>query len=191
MRGVGNFLSFLVVAQLTRRNPRATLAAGLVIQAFAAAWMGQLDINMTAGDVLMTNLIHGFGFGLAYTPMAVLTFSTLEGRLLTQGNAIFSLLRMLGSSIFIAIVLVVFVRSSAEAHAELASLIGFFKGDILSPWTAMFGELNSPLLRAKLSEEVRRQAAMIGYINAFHFLMLLPALAVPATLLFRLPKSTT
>jgi DHA2 family multidrug resistance protein len=113
MRGVGNFLSFLVVAQLTRINPRATLAAGLAIQAVAGIWMGSLDMNMSSADVIWTNLLHGFGFGLAYTPMAALSFSTLETRYLTQANSIFSLLRMLGSSLFISITLVVFANSAA------------------------------------------------------------------------------
>ncbi|WPZ32734.1 DHA2 family efflux MFS transporter permease subunit [Thalassobaculum sp. OXR-137] len=188
MRGVGNFLSFLVVAPLTRWNPQATLAAGLLIQAGAAAWMGVLDMNMTFEQVLWTNLLHGFGFGLAYTPMTVLAFSTLEPRLLTQGNAIFSLLRMLGSSLFIAVTLVVFVRSAAEAHASLVTFITLFDARSLSLWIQRFGDLGTPLLHARLVEEIRRQAAMIGYINAFNLLAIVPALIAPAVLFFRLKR---
>lgn len=188
MRGVGNFLSFFVVASLTRWSPQATLAAGLLIQAAAAAWMGTLDINMTSEQVLWTNLLHGFGFGLAYTPMTVLAFSTLEPRLLTQGNAIFSLLRMLGSSLFIAVTLVVFVRSAAEAHSSLAAFITMFDARSLSPWIERFGDLGTPMLHGRLGEEIRRQAAMIGYINAFNLLAIVPLLAAPVTLFFRLRR---
>ena len=186
-RGVGNFLSFFVVAQLTALNPRATLAAGLLIQAGAGAWMASLDINMTTEDVMWTNLIHGFGFGLAYTPMAALCFSTLAPRLLTQGNAIFSLLRMLGSSLFIAVVLMVFVTSASEAHANLVGYVTDFNRDLLAPWIAQFGSLNSVGFQLLAAEEVRRQAAMIGYVNAFHLLTLAPLLAAPLTLFFRRP----
>ncbi|HKK30741.1 MAG TPA: DHA2 family efflux MFS transporter permease subunit [Alphaproteobacteria bacterium] len=184
MRGVGNFLSFFIVAQLTRLNARATLAMGLAIQAVAGAWMAQLDMNMSSADVIWTNLLHGFGFGLAYTPMAVLTFSTLETRLLTQGNAIFSLLRMLGSSIFIAVALVVFVQTSAGAHAHLVSFITVFNGDLLAPWIAQFGDIGSASFHGLATEQVRKQAAMIGYINAFYMLMLVPLLAAPVAFLF-------
>ena len=185
MRGVGNFLSFFVVAQLTRLDARATLAAGLLIQAGAAAWMGVLDLNMTFEQVLWTNLMHGFGFGLAYTPMAVLAFSTLEPRLLTQGNAIFSLLRMLGSSLFIAVILVVFVRSAAEAYAHLSAGVTMFSTDSILAWIDRFGDLGDPVLHARLGEEVRSQAAMIGYVNSFNLLALVPAVAAPAVLLFK------
>lgn len=188
MRGVGNFLSFIIVAPLTRWNPQATLAAGLLIQAVAAAWMGVLDMNMRFDQVLWSNLLHGFGFGLAYTPMTVLAFSTLAPRLLTQGNAIFSLLRMLGSSLFIAVTLIVFVRSSAEAHASLAAMITLFDARNLSLWIERFGDLGAPLLQLRLGEEVRRQAAMIGYINAFNLLAVLPALIAPVVLFFRLRR---
>jgi DHA2 family multidrug resistance protein len=185
MRGVGNFLSFVIVAQLTRWNARATLAAGLAIQAIAAAWMGILDLNMSYEHVLWTNLLHGFGFGLAYTPMAVLAFSTLEPRLLTQGNAIFSLLRMLGSSLFIAVTLVVFVRSSAEAYASLSTFITIFDAPMLSAWIGRFGDFGSAGLNTTLGETVRQQAAMIGYINAFNLLAILPAVFAPCVVFFK------
>jgi len=185
MRGVGNFLSFIIVAPLTRMNARMTLAAGMVIQAGAAWWMSQLNINMTVNDVMWTNLIHGFGFGLAYTPMAALTFSTLTGPLLTQGNAVFSLLRMLGSSLFIALTLVVFVRSAAVAHANLAASIALAVDGRLQPWINLFGPVTSQSFQVLASAQISEQAAMIGYINAFHLLAAVPAVVVPLAFFFR------
>ncbi|MCA8929862.1 MAG: DHA2 family efflux MFS transporter permease subunit [Alphaproteobacteria bacterium] len=188
MRGVGNFLSFFVVATLTRINPRATFFAGLVIQAVAGAWMGQLDMNMTMDQVIYTNLLHGFGFGLAYTPMAVLSFSTLAPTLLTQGNAIFSLMRMMGSSIFIAVILMVLVASSAEARGYLIGFVTLFHTDLLAPWLRVFGDFDTASFQQLAGEQVRRQAAMIGYINAFHVLTLAPLLLAPLTFLFKVRR---
>ena len=112
-RGVGNLLSFLIVAQFTRRAPRLCLATGMVIQACAGVWMGSLDVNLRSEDVFWSNLLHGFGFGLSYTPLAILTFSTLSG-IPDTGHAVFSLLRMLGSSIFISLTLVLFAHTAAR-----------------------------------------------------------------------------
>jgi len=188
MRGVGNFLSFFIVATLTRINAPLTLCCGLLIQAAAGAWMGSLDMNMTMDQVIYTNLLHGFGFGLSYTPMAVLSFSTLAPHLLTQGNAVFSLLRMMGSSIFIAMILVVFVESSAAARGSLITFVTVFHADMLAPWLRTFGDFRDPSFHQLASEQVRQQAAMIGYINAFHVLTLLPLCAAPLTFLFRVRK---
>jgi DHA2 family multidrug resistance protein len=187
-RGMGNFLSFFTVVQLTRFNPRLCLFIGLAVQATAGLWMASLDMNMTPADVFWSNILHGWGFGTAYTPMAVLTFSTLSMRLLTQGNAIFSLLRLLGSSIFIALTLVVFTRTAAEASVNLSSLLEAFDLRNLSAWIAVLGEPNQLPLQTRLLTEVRQQAAMIGYINAFHLLTLAAVLAAPLAFLFVIRK---
>lgn len=191
MRGVGNLLSFLIVAPLTRINPRATLAAGMLIQAMAGLWMGQLNINLTVNDVVWTNLIHGFGFGLAYTPMAVLGFSTLAAPLLTQGNAIFSLARMLGSSFFIALTLVVLVQSAAVAHANLASTVTADSARLFQPWIDQFGSVGTGTFQLFASTEIYKQATMIGYLNAFHLLTAVPALLAPLALCFHVKRSGT
>ena len=189
-RGLGNFLSFFTVVQLTRFNPRLCLFIGLAVQSLAGLWMSSLDMNMTSADVFWSNILHGWGFGTAYTPMAVLTFSTLSMHLLTQGNAIFSLLRLLGSSIFIALTLVVFVRTATEAGVNLSSLLDAFDLRNLSAWITILGEPDEVPLRSHLMKEIRQQASMIGYINAFHMLTLASALAAPLAFLFVVRKST-
>jgi len=183
-RGLGNFLSFFIVAQFTRYNARLCLCTGLAIQAFAAVWMGSLDINMTTRDVLWTNMLHGFGFGLSYTPMAILAFSTLPGHLLTQGNAIFSLLRMIGSSLFISVILLVFTYSTAEASAHLSSLLSIFRLDAINPWIAIYGVASEAGPYDRVAAEVLRQSSMIGYLNAFHLMTILPLIAAPLAFLF-------
>ncbi len=187
-RGMGNFLSFFFVVQFTRFNPRLCLFTGLALQAVAGLWMASLDINMTTADVFWSNILHGIGFGTAYTPMAVLAFSTLPMRLLTQGNAVFALLRLLGSSIFIALTLVVFFRTSAEASVNIAGLIDAFDPRKLSIWISALGAVDQPPLHLRLLTEVRQQAAMIGYINAFYLLTLASALAAPLAFLFATRK---
>ena len=122
-RGLGNLASFCIVAQLTRFDARLCLFIGLSIQAFAGAMMGGFDMQVTIQGVLWSNILHGFGFGLSYTPMAVLAFSTMPTRYMTQANAIFALIRMLGSSVFVSLTLLVLVHSTAEANVNLASSI--------------------------------------------------------------------
>ena len=183
-RGPGNLGSFLIVAQLTRLSPRLCLALGLSIQAVAGLWMGSFDINLTSDDVMWSNMLHGFGFGLSYTPMAVLAFSTMRTRYLTQGNAIFALIRMLGSSVFVSLILVVFAHSVAEANLNLASSITVFSRDLIAPWATALGHHGDSYVKARLAAEIQRQASMVGYINAFHLMTLVPLLTAPLAFLF-------
>jgi DHA2 family multidrug resistance protein len=190
-RGLGNLGSFCIVAQLTRFNPRLCLCLGLGIQAVAGLWMGSLGMSFSTQDVMWSNILHGFGFGLCYTPMAVLSFSTLPVPLMTQGNALFSLIRMLGSSIFVSLTLVVFAHSTAEASVNLASSVTLFTRDLLGPWITMFGDPGGRDVLARLASEIQRQASMIGFINAFHLLTLAPLLTAPLALLFVVNRTSS
>jgi DHA2 family multidrug resistance protein len=188
-RGLGNLLSFCIVAQLTRFDARLCLFIGLSVQAIAGSMMGALDMQITVESVIFANVLHGFGFGLSYTPMAVLAFSTMPTRYMTQSNAIFSLIRMLGSSVFVSITLLVFAQSTAEANVNLASSITLFTRDLIAPWVQVFGPLGETHVRARLAAEIQRQASMIGYINAFHLMALVPILTAPLAFLFVLRRS--
>jgi MFS transporter, DHA2 family, multidrug resistance protein len=188
-RGLGNLASFCIVAQLTRFDARLCLFIGLSVQAFAGSLMGGLDMQITAGSVIWSNILHGFGFGLSYTPMAVLAFSTMPAHHMTQGNAIFALIRMLGSSVFVSLTLVVLAQSTAEANVNLASSITHFTRDLVAPWVRAFGHLGDTHVQARLAAEIQRQASMIGYVNAFHLMTLVPILTAPLAFLFALRRT--
>src|SRR6185503_16022523 len=106
-----------------------------------------------------------------------------------QSNAVFALIRMLGSSVFVSITLVVFAHSSAEANANLANSITWFTRDLIAPWVQAFGHLGETHVQARLAAEIQRQASMIGYINAFHLMTLVPLLTAPLAFLFVLRRS--
>jgi DHA2 family multidrug resistance protein len=184
-RGLGNFASFLIVVPCTRYSARVTLAAGLALQAYAGVEMALLDINLSDYDVFWTNFVQGFGFGLAYTPMTALAFSTLPPPLIVQGSAVFNLLRNFGSSLFISLSILVLVRTTAENYAGLSEAISpvnelLRQPAIIGAWTA---ETTEGL--AALSAEIHRQATMGGYLNAFALFAATAAFAVPMVLLFR------
>jgi DHA2 family multidrug resistance protein len=186
-RGVGNWLSFLIVVQLTRRNPRLGLALGLLAQAISGYWMAQLDINMSTADVFWSNLLQGFGFGLAFTPMSVLVFATLSPKLLTEGMAFFHLVRNFGSSFFISVSVVLLIRSTTASYAEMAESISHFNKILAMPGVLGTWSLESPRGLAAIAGEMQRQAAMIGYINAFYLFAFTATAAAPLAYLMRDP----
>jgi MFS transporter, DHA2 family, multidrug resistance protein len=186
-RGIGNWFSFLIVVPLTRRVPRLTLAIGLAAQAAAGWSIAQLDINMSSFDVFWTNALQGFGFGLAYTPMTVLAFTTLPARQVTEGTGVFHLVRNFGSSLFISAAVVVLVRSTAVNYAGMSEFITPFNKAL--DYSSVLGSWNfaTPGGLMALSGEIQRQAAMIGYINAFTLYAWTAAAAVPLAWLLRPP----
>lgn len=187
-RGLGNLVSFLIVVQATRWNARYALAAGLFLQALAGWWMAQLDINLTTSHVFWTNALQGFGFGLAFTPMSVLAFATLSRDKLAEGMSLFHLIRNFGSSLFIAASIVLVIRSTADNYSALSEGISNLNPLLLMP--DVVGQWDSTSLHglAQLSGEVQRQAAMIGYINAFYLFAYTAAASIPLVWLMREPQ---
>lgn len=190
-RGVGNWLSFLIVVPFTRWHPRLAVAVGLGAQALAGWAMAQLDLNLTAFDVVWTNILQGFGFGLAFTPMTVLAFATLPKHFMTEGSAVFNLVRNFGSSLFISASVVLLVRSTAASYGALTEGISPFNraldyAGVLGQWSTA-----SPGGLMALAGEIQRQAAMIGYINAFYMFATTALLAIPLAFMMRdVPRTT-
>jgi MFS transporter, DHA2 family, multidrug resistance protein len=187
-RGLGNFLSFGVVVWATRYNARLALAVGLLLQVLAVWKMTTFNINMSDFDIYWTNMVQGFGFGLAYTPMTVLAFSTLPGPLVVQGSAVFNLLRNFGSSLFISLSVLVLVRTTAENYAGLTAAVSSMDEALKFSSLAPNLALDHARSLTTLQDEIQRQAAFGGYLNAFVMSAVVAAVAVPLAWMFRVQK---
>ena len=188
-RGLGNWLAFFVIIPLTRLIPRISLATGLFLQAVASYAMAQFDLNLTSFDILWSNVLLGFGQSVAFTPMTMLAFSTLAKDKITEGATIFTLMRNFGSSIFISLAVLVLLRTTTQSYSNISEKISVFSGggDIFllpSLWSLenLFG-------LSQLSNEVQRQASMIGYINSFHMMAFVALAAVPLVAFMSHPRS--
>ncbi len=189
-RGFGNWACFLIIVPMTKYYPRLTVAIGLAAQAISGFAMAKLDINMTQSLVFWTNFVQGFGFGLAFTPLSVLTFATLPVRQMTEGMAIYHLVRNFGSSIFISLSILLLVRSSAANYAGLTEVVSHFNKTLALPEAVGLWNTATPRGLMALAGEIQRQSAMIGYINAFYLFAITAALAVPLAWMMRAPAAS-
>ncbi|MBM3649533.1 MAG: DHA2 family efflux MFS transporter permease subunit [Alphaproteobacteria bacterium] len=178
-RGLGNWVAFLVVVQFTRAAPRLAIVTGMAIQAAAGFWMGGFDINLTETEVFWSNLAMGFGQSIAFTPMTVMAFSTLPPRQVTEGSAVFTLFRNFGSSLFISITVLVVSRSTASNYSRLTENITPYNKSLVVPGLPPQWSLDGVSSLLSLSNELLRQAAMIGYLNAFWLMAFVAAVAAP------------
>lgn len=190
MRGVGVMSgSIAVLVWMQRYDPRLNLFLGFLAQAVAGFAMAEFDINMTTWAVGWTTFLQGFGIGLIWSPITVVTFATLAPRHLAEGASVFHLLRNVGSSVHIAISAAIVVRSGRASYSELVALLNPFNedlgyGTILGAWDA-----SSTGGLAVLSAEVGRQANMIGYINAYYAYALAAVAVLPLVFLARRPEA--
>jgi DHA2 family multidrug resistance protein len=187
-RGIGTMFAMMMVGRLIGRvDPRYMLLLGFTLVAISLYAMTGFSLAIGTGPVIYTGVIQGIGIGFLFVPLTTIAFSTLQPRLRNEGTAMFSLIRNIGSSIGISVVVTVLGREMQSSHAGIAAQAGMFR-DALNPalhggvwdWTTTAGA-------AALNAEVTRQAMMIAYLNDFRLMLVLTLLAVPLLLVLRRP----
>ena len=190
MRGIGNLLSFFTAVYITRFDPRIALAFGFGLQALSNLAVAQFDINLTTWDVAWTSMLQGYGVGMTWVPLTVITFSTLDQKHLPEGTAMFHMLRNIGSSIYISVCVALVIRTTKVNYAGLTEYISPFNEALKYPWVMGLWDAGSLRGLTALAGEAQRQAAMIGYINAFYLIAFTGFAAIPLLALVRMPKQS-
>ena len=187
-RGLGTMAAMFVVGRLIGRvDTRLAILAGLTLTAIAMWQMTGFSLYMGMGPVISTGVLQGFGLGLVFTPLSIVTFSTLPRQILTQGTAIFSLTRNIGSSVGIAIVEALLVENTQIVHSRLVEQLRPDNPLARVPHMAAPFSLTDPSGLGALNMEATRQAAMVAYIDDFKLMMIIIIITLPLLLLLRRP----
>jgi MFS transporter, DHA2 family, multidrug resistance protein len=121
-------------------------------------------------------------------PLSTVTFATLAPRFRTQGTALFSLMRNIGSSIGISLMTLLLTRNTTIMHAELAEHIS--PANAALRYYARELDLHTPAGRALLDQEVTAQAAAVAYADDFRLMFYVVLALVPLALLVGTAHST-
>jgi DHA2 family multidrug resistance protein len=122
---------------------------------------------------------------MVYVPLAAVTFTTLAPTLRNEGTAIFSLVRNIGSSIGISVVVTMLTRNTQTMHSRLAeNITPYFNPWHPAPPTTAAGA-------QMINHAVTNQASMIAYNNDFKMMMIMTLFAAPLVFLLRTAKKAT
>ena len=120
-RGLGTMVSMLVAGRLSSRmDPRLMMLIGFIMLAESAREMVGWTPDIDTWSLARTTMLQGAGLGLVFTPLQVIAFSTLQPDLRTDGTALFSLVRNVGSSIGVSIASFLLVQNTQIVHAAIA-----------------------------------------------------------------------
>jgi DHA2 family multidrug resistance protein len=111
--------------------------------------------------------------------MSLTAFRTLPATSRAEAMAVFHLMRNIGSSFFISVSVAEIVHATGANYSRLAEHISPFNRSLNLPWVVGSWSVETLPDIAKLAKEVNRQAAMIGYLNAFTMYMLASLAAIP------------
>lgn len=178
-RGVGIMFGMLLVSRYGWRfDPRVIFSVGCIALSSGLFAFAFAPADAPASWLTSWLIWQGIGLGLVFVPLNTIGFATLPPRLRTEGAALLTLARNIGSSVGIA-VLVSRVTEDAAANARRFMETAHFDAS-----------LASPTMMSWLGEELRRESLVLAYSNQHLLLCVLPLIILPVVWLTSRPKFT-
>jgi len=184
-RGVGATVGFFLAMFLGRLDPRIGMVFGFGLQVVSGLWLMSIDLNVGMDTLVANSMLQGLAIGVIWVPLTIASFATLENRFWPEAMAVFHLLRNIGSSFFISMCVADIVRVTAQNYSRMSEMISPYNGRLALPWVTGGWDVESVPGLARLSREIGRQAAMIGYLDAFALYTAASAVAIAMVLLVR------
>ena len=205
-RGIGTMVAMFLVSRLIGRvDARWLIAIGLSLCGISLYDMTQFSIDVSEGRVIWNGFMQGIGLGLVFPPLTTLAFATVPARIRTEGAAINALMRNLGASIGVAVLVAMLDRNTQINRSTLAEYLTPFsplwrfgttpiengirvdRSRIVSHMTPFgggwpFGSVpvdDPSKLIGMWSVELDRQASMIAYLNDFRVLAVAAVVFIP------------
>jgi len=189
-RGVGTLLTMMVAPRLMKTvETRHLILCGLLLTGGTLYYMTGFSLDVTQQTIVVSSIVQGIGLGLLFVPITTAAFLTLPSHLRNSGTSILTLVRNIGSSIGISMVIANLTSKTTEMHARLVEQVTPFNNALQMPDLAANLNANTDAGRALLDMIVTQQASMIAYLNDFYLLMILTLAMIPLVLIIRAAKS--
>jgi DHA2 family multidrug resistance protein len=187
-RGVGVMAGFFSAMLTTRFDVRVGMVIGFGIQILSGIWLSSIDFNVSLSTLCTNAFLQGFAVGMIWTPIATSAFWTLDPSLRADGVAVFHLMRNIGSSFFISVSVAEVVRATGANYSRMTEFVTPYNRTLSLP--TVMGSWTTETLSglASLAKEINRQAALIGYLNAFWMYTAVSAMAIPLVFMVRRPR---
>ncbi|MGB9406722.1 MAG: MFS transporter, partial [Terracidiphilus sp.] len=197
-RGIGAMASMMAVGILVRYfDGRLLMAFGFVLLGYSTWMLGQINLAIDMGSVVMPNVISGFAMGFIFVPLTTMSLSRLRKQEMGNATGIYNLMRNIGGSIGIATVTTLLVRGSQVHQNYLAANAGTgnpVAGGLVSGLQAKLFAQGADAFTAHqkalgtIYRSVQQQSALLAYMDNFHLMAFLALLCIPLLLLFHRVK---
>ncbi len=179
-RGVGTLLTMMVVPRLMKLiETRYLMLIGLLLTGGTLHYFTSFSLDTTQETIVITSVVQGIGLGLLFVPITTAAFLTLPGHLRNGGTAILTLVRNIGSSVGISMVIAHLTSESNYMHQRLVEDVTPFNDALQMPDVHAILNMTTEQGRALMNAIVTQQATLIGYLNDYKFLMMVTFAVIP------------
>lgn len=186
-RGISGMISMMLISRIINHiDPRKIIISGILINSFGVYISTFYSINHISPFWIYTPLlIQGFGLGMIFVPLSTVAYSTLPVVMRTEAAGIYSLLRTIGGSVGISVIITIITRRSQTFWTELGSHITLYNPAVYAYLKPFHLKPTDPMGTQLLATTLHQQAEMLAFVNAFYFIMWSFLLMIPLVLLIR------
>jgi DHA2 family multidrug resistance protein len=196
--GIASMIAMAIAGKLiTKINPKAILAFGIAVAAYAVHLMAQFNLLADFNTIVWPRVVMGVGMGFLFIPLTTLTLSRIRKEEMGNATAIFNLLRNLGSSFGVAIFTTMLARRAQFHQVHLVEHLTPFDRNFqlalpqISQILQDRGFIPSSLNQGSFNliyNQLLREASMLSFNDVFYFLSIMLILILPFVLLMKKGK---
>jgi DHA2 family multidrug resistance protein len=198
--GIATMIAMPIAGNLVNRvNPKAILAFGIAVAAYAIHLMSQFNLLADFSAVFWPRVVLGVGMGFLFIPLTTTTMSGIRKEEMGNATAVFNLLRNLGGSFGVAFVTTMVARRSQFHQSRLVEHLTPFSRNLQDAVPQI-----SQLLRGRglippypgqgslglVYNQLLQQASMLAFNDSFCILSVMMILILPFVLLMKRAKET-
>ena len=196
--GMATLIALPLAGSLVNKvNPKALLAFGIAVNAYATYLMSNFNLSADFYTVIWPRIILGIGMGFFFIPLTTMTMAKIKKEDMGNASAIYNLLRNLGGSFGVAFVTTIISRRAQFHQTHLVEHLTPFDRSY-----QMFSEKSAQFLQYRgvedsLSEqgalgvmyrELLRQASMLSFNDAFRIVSIIMICVLPLVLFMKRGK---
>ena len=187
-RGLGTIVALIMTGRIANHiDPRLQMTLGALAMSWSLWEMSMWTPSIGVPTILYVSIIQGFGLGMIFSPLQLVAFSTLPGRLRTDGTATMNLIRSIGAAIGISITTTVLSDSMQSIHAHLTRFATPFNRALGVNAPSVLFNPQTPTGKAGLDGIIQMRAAIEAFANDFLFMFWISLIVFPVIWLFKRP----
>lgn len=172
-RGIGMMAAMLVVGRLIGyMDPRRLLSIGLVCCVVSLYYTIDFAPATAVWTIVWTSALQGVGLGFMFVPLNTIAFATVPAALRTEATAMWTLIRNLGSSIGVSVIISTLTNKTVLMYARMAETVTPFNQALASPDAAMLNP-STDMGRALLDSIMKQQAGIMAFANDIVLMMVM------------------
>jgi DHA2 family multidrug resistance protein len=181
-RGIGSFLSMITVGRVIKKvDNRLLMMGGFLALGASTFLLSRLNLEISPSNISWPLIMSGFCMGFIFVPLTTLSVATLRQDQIQQATGLYSLLRNLGASVGISLMIALQARSAQGHQAVLATHLTPYDFAYRQALERLSGGLHVPTQAAlgAVYAQLVKQAVLLSFLDAFRWMAMVCVACCP------------